>query len=79
MHAQGDFAGRRRGEEQRGFAAETEVLRALADIEGQRGLALSGIARIERDETILEAQAAQGGLERRLVEGLEIQPADRLP
>ena len=43
-HMEGDFARRRRGEEQRGVAAETQVLRALSNVEAQCGLAFAGSA-----------------------------------
>ncbi len=60
-HAQGDFGGRPGGEQQIDFAAEAEILRALSDVEAQLGFALSGIARVELQDAVLEFETREAG------------------
>ena len=71
---QGDFAGRRGGEENGRLAAKTEVLRSLADVKLERGFALAGIARKERDDAVLEFETGKSRRQRGLVEKLDVEP-----
>ena len=56
-------------------AAETQVLRSLTDVEADPRLALAGIARIDLDDPVLQAQARQRSLERAVTKHGHVGPA----
>lgn len=56
------------------FVAESQVLRALAHIEGQLGLAPARVAAVERNDTVFQAKATEGFLERLFIERFEVKP-----
>ena len=74
LHAERDFRRRQAGEEQIHFVAEADVLRPLADVEGELRLPFPSIAAVELHEAILDREAAEIGPERLLVEHLQVEP-----
>ena len=54
-----DFVCRLAVEEQVNFAAKTEVLRSLANVEAELGIALAGVAAVKLHDAILQGQAAE--------------------
>src|SRR5262249_58071616 len=69
-----DRFGRPDGEENRDLVAIAEVLRALPDIERQRGLAPPGFTAIELHDPVLEHESAQRPGQRLGLEHLKIEP-----
>ena len=74
-HAQCHLRGRARREKDVDIVAETQVLRALPDVEAQLALALAGIAGIKLQDAVLHLQAGQSLAHRLFVEHLQIEPA----
>ncbi|MFO0002651.1 MAG: hypothetical protein ACK559_16110, partial [bacterium] len=74
-HPEPHRVGRTAGEERVDLAAESEVLRALTDIEDQLGLAPARIPRIELHQPVLHRQAPQLGPERRGLHQGPVEPA----
>ncbi len=62
-------------EEDVDVAPETQVLRPLADVEADPRLALAGVAAVDLDDPVLEAQSGERTLERTVVEHGHIGPA----
>ena len=67
------------GEQHRRLRAEAEVLRSLSDVERDRRLAPSGLARVDQREGVLDVQAAQHRGHRRSREHLHVEKAVAAP
>src|SRR5690349_23455788 len=66
-HAERDGASGQAGEQRVHFVAVTDVLRALADIEGELCFAPTGVATVELKDAVFERQTAEGSFQRLLV------------
>ena len=73
--AQRDVARRQAVEQHRQIVAKADVLRALADVEGDGRFALAGVAAVELNDAIFDFEPRQRRRQRRLVEEAEIEPA----
>ena len=62
-------------EQDRHLAAEAEVLRPLADVEADRRLALAGLAAVDKQDGVLDLQAAQVRRHRLVGEHLHVEEA----
>jgi hypothetical protein len=75
QHLQLDRHGGPDIEQDRHLAAEAEILRALADIEGQRGLALPRFRGVQDGEDVLHLQSRELGRHGRAGEDLGVEKA----
>ena len=58
-HLEREFAGWLAVKEQIDLAAEAEILRSLANVEAELGVALASVAAVKLDDAILQGQAAE--------------------
>src|SRR5687767_12778868 len=65
-------------EKDRGFAAESEVLCSLPDVEGERGLSFARFAAVNERDRIFDPEAAQLRCHGRRREHLDLQKSSRL-
>lgn len=63
------------GEEDVHFIAKAEILRPLANVEGELCFALPGLLRIDLQDAVFQVEAGEVDLHRLLVEHLEVRPA----
>ena len=74
LDVKGDFARGQAIKQQVRLVAVADVLRALADVEGDLALALAGVAAVELDDPVFQGQTAQRGSQRLRIEHLQVEP-----
>jgi len=72
---EGHGDGRRGREEDVDAAPKAEVLRPLADVERELGLATAGVATVNLDDPVLQGQSRQGSIQRLIAEHGDVAPA----